>query len=301
MISQTVNSHPPKRKRLVLTIAVGTCILIALLSSGVYFLFDRAAQTKTAPESERVLAAQIELPFQVLIPAYLPPIFRRDKMEIKTLDRGTESQDAVQLYYPTRKGNQLVLTEWMEPESEELSTSPTARKCMCICPSTGQCSSAGMDFVIGNVHIKVELSVPNLLSYEQMQFVLDTLGPAANQRVFSEINDVPSSLSVPAATEIPTTTEGVQEVTLVVSPDGYSPAHFSVKKDIPVRLIFRQLGQVGCGNELYIELSGGKNQHLILETTSDKESIEFTPQETGEFLLHCPHYIYRGLMTVTDE
>ena len=36
---------------------------------------------------------------------------------------------------------------------------------------------------------------------------------------------------------------------LVVSPGGYNPVHFAVKKDLPVRLIFTQLGDVGCGNE----------------------------------------------------
>ena len=46
--------------------------------------------------------------------------------------------------------------------------------------------------------------------------------------------------------------QGVQELTLVVTPGGYTPLRFAVKKGVPVKLTFRQLGQVGCGNDLPI-------------------------------------------------
>jgi plastocyanin domain-containing protein len=148
--------------------------------------------------------------------------------------------------------------------------------------------------------VKVEFSAPNLIYYDQMQLLLGTLGPATNRQVYSSIEDVPLSFSVPPAVEIPTGADGVQEVTLVVSPQGYSPVHFSVKKDVRVRLIFRQLGQVGCGNELIFQWSTRKNATLILASESDKQVLEFTPGEAGEFQFNCPHLIYRGVMTVID-
>jgi plastocyanin domain-containing protein len=86
----------------------------------------------------------------------------------------------------------------------------------------------------------------------------------------------------------------------VVTPQGYSPVHFSIKKDVPVRLIFRQLGEVGCGNELMIEWGRGKDATLILTSPSDKQVLEFTPGQAGEFRFNCPHLIYRGVMTVVD-
>jgi plastocyanin domain-containing protein len=130
--------------------------------------------------------------------------------------------------------------------------------------------------------------------------MLNTLGPATNRQVYSSIEDVPLSFSVPPAVEIPVGADGVQEVTLIVSPQGYSPVHFAVKKDVPVRLIFRQLGQVGCGNELILQWGARKSEMLILESEADKKVLEFTPRETGEYPFNCPHLIYRGVITVTE-
>jgi plastocyanin domain-containing protein len=133
-----------------------------------------------------------------------------------------------------------------------------------------------------------------------LQFVLDTLGPAANRQVYSSIEDVPLSFSVPPPVEVPMGEDGVQELTLVVSPQGYSPVHFAVKRDVPVRLIFRQLGYVGCGNELIFPWGKRDTTTLILASEADKRVLEFTPGEAGEFQFHCPHFIYRGVMTVTE-
>jgi plastocyanin domain-containing protein len=133
-----------------------------------------------------------------------------------------------------------------------------------------------------------------------LQFVLETLGPAANRQIYSSVQDVPLSLSMPEPVEAPVNSAGVQELTLVVSPQGYSPVHFAVKKGIPVRLSFRQLGQVGCGNELIFQWGSRESKTLILDSPADQETLEFTPAQAGEFRFNCPHLIYRGLMTVTE-
>jgi plastocyanin domain-containing protein len=133
-----------------------------------------------------------------------------------------------------------------------------------------------------------------------MQFMLDTLGPATNRQVFSSIEDIPLSFSVPPPVEIPVGADGVQEVTLIVSPQGYSPVHFAVKKDVPVRLIFRQLGQVGCGNELIFQWDTRESATLVLASEADKQVLEFMPSKTGEYRFNCPHLIYRGVLTVTE-
>ncbi len=78
------------------------------------------------------------------------------------------------------------------------------------------------------------------------------------------MKDVPVTYSLPPAVEVPLNDQGVQEVTLVVLPEGYNPAHFSVKKGLPVHLIFRQLGQVGCGDELIFTWGKGKSADLKL-------------------------------------
>jgi hypothetical protein len=130
-----------------------------------------------------------------------------------------------------------------------------------------------MELNVGSVQIKVEFSTPNLIYYDQMQLMLDTLGPATNRQVYSAMEDVPLSFSVPPPVEVPVGSDGVQEVTLVVTPQGYAPVHFAVKKDVLVRLIFRQLGQVGCGNELIFQW-GTRKMHL---SGFQRNRLEFTP------------------------
>jgi hypothetical protein len=173
-------------------------------------------------------------------------------------------------------------------------------RCICICRSSAQCDMLGSEVDVGHVRIRLALSAPNLLSSQQVQLVLDTLGPALNRQVYSQIEDVPPSYSLPPAVAAPLNAAGEQEVTLVVTPEGYAPAHFSVRKGVPVRLIFRQLGQVGCGNELIFQWGQKEAATLILASPADKQVLEFVPQETGEFPFNCPHGIYRGAVTVTD-
>jgi hypothetical protein len=124
------------------------------------------------------------------------------------------------------------------------------------------------------------------------------LGPAANQQVYSTMKEAPASCPAPPAVDIPLNAEGTQEVTLVISPNGYTPAHFAVTKGVPVRLSFRQPGEVGCGSELLFQWGPGMNSQLTLADPGDKQVLEFTPTQAGDFPYHCPHLIYRGLMTV---
>ena len=276
---------------------VSAFILIPLLLSGFFWLKISLSKPREAPEAEKILSAQTELPFQVLIPAYMPKLFNREKVEIIADQLGPNGEKMIRLIYSTRKGDSLTLSEWM-PANQ--GSGKVLSNCLCVCQTGQQCNVVGMELNVGSVRVKIEFSTPNLLYYDQMQFMLDTLGPAANRQVYSSIEDVPLSFSVPPPIEIPIGPGGVQELTLVVTPEGYSPVHFAVKKDVPVRLIFRQLGQVGCGNELIFNWEARKSATLILASAADKQVLEFTPSEAGEFRFNCPHLIYRGVMTVTD-
>jgi plastocyanin domain-containing protein len=130
--------------------------------------------------------------------------------------------------------------------------------------------------------------------------ILTTLAPAGGLLSYSTLEDVPIAPSLPPAEVFATDAIGIQEVVLVIAYSGYTPIHFSVKKDAPVRVVFRQLGQVGCGNELYFTWGENQSGHLILSGPGDTQVLEFTPRETGDFLFHCPHFIYQGVMTVVD-
>jgi plastocyanin domain-containing protein len=104
----------------------------------------------------------------------------------------------------------------------------------------------------------------------------------------------------PPPVEIAVNAQGIQELTLVVTPGGYSPLRFAVKKGIPVKLTFRQLGQVGCGNELIFPANPQSPSSLTLASEQDKQVLEFTPQQAGEFQFFCSHRMYRGVMTVRE-
>lgn len=290
----TTSQTNPSRKRWLAAVF----ILAFLLLAGIILLKIGSSGPSEAPEAEQVLQAQAGLPFQVLIPAYLPKTFKREKVQIITDQPGPNGEKMVRLIYSTRRGDTLTLSEWL-PEAP-ISGAANGTRCLCVCQTNGQCTMVGMELTVGSVQVKVEFSTPNLIFYDEMQFMLQTLGPATNRQVYSSIEEVPLSFSVPPPVEIPVGADGVQEVMLVVSPEGYSPVHFAVKKDVPVRLIFRQLGQVGCGNELIIQMETRKSAKLILASEADKKVLEFTPGEAGEFRFNCPHLIYRGVMTVTD-
>jgi plastocyanin domain-containing protein len=153
---------------------------------------------------------------------------------------------------------------------------------------------------VGSLRVLVRLSATNFLTREQMRSILDSLGPAINQQIFTSLDEVPITYNLPPSVDIPINSAGVQELTLVVTPNGYSPEHFAVQKGVPVVLTFRQTGQVGCGDELIFQWGQGQSATLELASLTDIQTLEFTPAETGDFSFNCPHLIYRGVMTVRN-
>ncbi len=147
------------------------------------------------------------------------------------------------------------------------------------------CSIARLMVEIGNLHIMGETSNPDILSRSLLQTILGTLGPASGMLVYSSIEDVPLISDLPPAVEVPVDSSGIQEVVLVVSQEGYTPVHFSVKKDIPVRLTFKQLGDVGCGNELYIDWGAQMPGYLALADIERSANSRLYPSSSGRFSL----------------
>ncbi len=119
--------------------------------------------------------------------------------------------------------------------------------------------------------------------------------------VAASLEEIAAMLAdLPPAEEIAPNADGVQEVMLVVSRSGYTPIHFAVKAGVPVRLVFRQLGYVPGGNELFVRWGQGKETYLILNSPTDKKVLDFTPEEPGEYRFSCPHDWYEGVMTVRE-
>jgi hypothetical protein len=284
--------------------ATAALIITMLLVAGWAWPRMFATGPVEAPEVEAVLQAQAELPFQILIPAYLPQGFKRQEVRIFTGEPGPQGQAMAQLVYTHPLSVTLTIYEWI-PGSEaagDPANSPASgvNRCRCLCSGGNFCSANRLMVDNGPLRISAETSDPTLLSREHVQVILTTLSPAGGLLTYSTLQDVPAASNLPPAEEAPVNDEGVQELVLVVSPNGYTPVHFSVKKDIPVRLVFRVLGEVGCGNEVTFQWGAQEQETLVLSGSGDSKTLEFTPRETGQYLFHCPHYIYQGVMSVLD-
>jgi hypothetical protein len=264
-----------------------------------------APASTEAPEAAKILAIQADMPFQVLIPAYLPASFDRAGVQIKVDQSGPGNEPMVQLTYRSRQGTQLFIREWVpvNPNLEIRSASrPIETKW-----GKGWLLSQGQDLAalwvdIGPTRVSVYSHFLDSIKKEDILQIAETLGPASNQQVFSFVvtTSTIKEMAPPPPLEIKINDQGVQELTLVVTPGGYSPIRFAVKKGVPVRLIFRQLGQVGCGNELIFPADPKSPSSLTLKTPDDQQVLEFTPQYAGEFQFFCSHQMYRGVLTVHE-
>ena len=153
---------------------------------------------------------------------------------------------------------------------------------------------------LGRLRVTAQLSSAGLLSWDQKRYVLQTLRPATNGQTYTSLDKVPVTGTLPPAVKVPINADGVQALTLVVTPEGYLPPHFAVSNGVPVRLIFRQLGDVGCGDELIFTWGKEQSADLKLDSAGDTQELSFTPNQTGDFPFHCPHYFYQGVLTVHD-
>src|SRR5512135_1561097 len=286
-------------------IVLGAVVVIGLVGIGVWQVNANASAPREAPEAEKVLGVQANMPFQIMIPAYLPDEFDRAGVDIQVDQSGPGGEPMTQLAYHAPQGVTLFVREWVpgNPDKEILANSrPIETKW-----GKGWLLAQSETLVALWVDVgptRVSIYTPNVdvLPREKILAIAETLGPPSNQQVFTFVVDQPTIKDVPPPppVEIPTNAQGVQELTLVVTPGGYTPLRFAVKKGIPVKLTFRQLGQVGCGNELIFPADPQNPSALTLQSESDKQVLEFTPQYAGQFEFHCSHYMYRGLMTVRE-
>ncbi|RPJ41050.1 MAG: hypothetical protein EHM21_13735, partial [Chloroflexi bacterium] len=265
-----------------------------------------AGAPREAPEAEKILALQAQMPFQLLIPAYLPASYDRKNMEISITETGPSGEPMVQMTYYSPDGPPLFIREWIpvNPDMEILAGSrPVETKW-----GKGWMLKQDLDLLvlwvsIGPMRASIYTPDQTLIDKEHLLAIGESLGPASNRQVFSFVVNPPSikEAQPPPPVEIETNAEGVQEVVLVITPGGYSPLRFAVKKGVPVRLIFRQLGQVGCGNELNFPTTPGEYASLRLDTPSESEVLEFTPEAVGVFEFYGGHVMFKGEMYVNED
>ena len=285
---------------------LGGALLALLAVFGSWWVVNgRAEQPKEAPETETVLEMQAGMPFQILIPAFLPKEYQREATQVDVGQTGPGGEPMVQLTYRTRDGSPLFIREWVpvNPEKEILAASrPVETKW-----GQGWLLKQGEGLLaiwvdIGPLRASIYTPDQSVVDREHLLAIAENMGPASNRQVFDFILEPPELRAVepPPPFEAPINTDGVQEIDLIVTPGGYSPLRFSVLKDVPVKLTFRQLGRVGCGNELNLPYGENLALGLKLADASDKQVAEFTPQEAGDFTFFCAHLMYKGIMTVRE-
>jgi hypothetical protein len=279
---------------------------VALLAASAFWIgAGRSEAAARAPEADKVLDAQTSLPFQVLIPGYLPPGFDRKQAEMRVIQPGNGRRPAVQIRYQSREASAaLFVSEWI-PISPTLETLVGSRpietkwgRGFLLTDSVSGHSTIWAD--VGLLRVAVDSTKGEPVSPEVALAILDSMGPAANQQVSSTIAEEPviREAEPPPPVEIATNEQGIQELTLVATVAGYSPARFLVRKGIPVNLVFRALGDAACASELVFPANQTNPTELILDSPQDTKTLRFTPMQEGEFVFHCVHDIYKGVMVV---
>ena len=99
-------------------------------------------------------------------------------------------------------------------------------------------------------------------------------------------------LSKGSATEAPSVA-GVQEVRVVVK-GGYTPDTIVVRAGQPVRLQFYRDETADCSDRVVLEDFGIDAALPAFQTTT----VEFTPEQAGEFRFHCGMNMLKGLLVV---
>ena len=303
MKNKTQLSQPRRHLRGNKGLLLGVGIFVGLLAVGIWAITSYAQAPHDPPEAAKVFAVQATMPFQILIPAYLPAEFDRAGVAIQVDQSGPGGEPMVQLTYHTAQGATLFIREWVpvDPSKEILANSrPVETKWGKGWLLTQSDVLVALWVSVGPLRASVYTSNVDVLPRERVLQIAETLGPASNQQAFTFVVTTGKIKEVapPPPVEIPVNAQGVQEFTLVVTPGGYDPLRFSVKVEMPVRMTFRQLGQVGCGNELLFPSNPLSPAALRLASPSDKKVLEFTPHQVGDFQFFCAHRMYRGVMTV---
>lgn len=87
---------------------------------------------------------------------------------------------------------------------------------------------------------------------------------------------------------------GVQEMSIYGSSNGYSPASFTVKKGVPVKIKFSADQYAGCGRQLIMKEFGIS----LLASPGQVVEAQFTPTQEGRFTYRCSMGMMRGTLAV---
>jgi len=281
-------------------------IAVIALSIGVFI--SSQPEFINAAEADDVMAAQEGMDFGILIPTYIPKGFDRENVAIKVdTASGPSGEPVAELTYRNLgKKAAIFIRQWVpgNPDLENLVGSfPIETKW-----GKGYLMEQGKGTVIGTVwvmvgplRIAVQSSNLDVVSKEQLVQIANTMGLASQDQVYTFKMDPLKiyGIAPPPPFEVQINSEGIQELNLTISPGGYSPIRFAVKKNIPVKVNFRALGDVGCGNTLIMPY-GPNSAGAQLTPEKPLVVVEFTPETAGDWEFYCGTRCWRGVMTVRN-
>lgn len=287
-------------------LAIPAIILLLAGAAVAWKIATTEPPPKEPPEAAKVLEAQ-ELTgnFGILIPAYLPRSFDRGGVEITVNPAGPAGEPAVDMTYRTKKGAALFFRQWVpaNPDMETLVNSrPIETKWGKGWLLTQARTLVSLWVDVGPLRISVSTHNVDVVSREQILLAANSLGLAMDMQVQSFKTELPVIRGVepPPPFEVQANTAGIQELNLTITPGGYSPMRFAVQAGKPVKVNFRALGEVGCGDTLIFPTSVDKSVSAQVTDESPVQVVEFTPQAPGEYGFRCTSNCFRGIMTVRE-
>lgn len=88
--------------------------------------------------------------------------------------------------------------------------------------------------------------------------------------------------------------DGVQEVTINISDDGYTPDEIRIKKGVPVNVTLKTSNTLGCARAFVVP---SLNIQKTLPKTG-QDTFSFTPEKTGTIRFSCSMGMYNGKFIV---
>lgn len=102
-------------------------------------------------------------------------------------------------------------------------------------------------------------------------------------------------LAAAGSTASAATVSGVQQATIRVS-GGYDPALVTVRRDVPLRLVFDRQENSSCSEDVVIGAFGIRRHLPAFQRTT----IEFTPDKAGRFDITCGMSMLHATLVVED-
>lgn len=129
-----------------------------------------------------------------------------------------------------------------------------------------------------------------LFSLNGVLIVIDSSLAIRNLPSFAQLSSNSTTQAQPTAQ----IENGVQQVTIAVQNQGYTPQHIKVKQGVPVNLTLTTSDTYSCAVSFVFPEFGIRT---FLEPT-DSQSFQFTPQEMGTFNFSCSMGMYTGTLEV---